>query len=99
MKKVLNIILISSLCLFMGAASHNSFNDSDHLLDDDRNTTEEFKVKSGQKLELDFQTGAGISVTGWDKEIIIVKASIEGRDADEVIVILAEPIVSILWKG
>lgn len=42
----------------------------------------EFNVKSGQELRLDFETGTEIEIVGWDKEIVSIELSIDGRDSD-----------------
>jgi hypothetical protein len=87
MKKTLNGLAIICLIFFVGAASQNTiyeFENNYHA--DVKNSTEEFKVKPGQKLELDFNTGASISVTGWNKDLVKVEVSIEGKDAEDVVV-------------
>jgi hypothetical protein len=87
MKSLLNVFSIICMVFFVGAASQNSIYEFENYYNgDDKNSTEEFKVKPGQKLELDFNTGASISVTGWNKDAVKVEVSIEGRDADDVIV-------------
>ncbi len=50
----------------------------------------EFDVKSGQKLKIDFEAGGSINVKGWDKDVVSVKLSFRGRDAEDVIVEMEE---------
>jgi hypothetical protein len=42
----------------------------------------EYKVKSGQKLEMDLQSGGRIFVTGWDQEKVSIEADIDGSERD-----------------
>lgn len=50
----------------------------------------EFNVKSGQKLKVDFEAGGSINIEGWDKEVVSVKISLRGRDAEDVLVEIEE---------
>ena len=42
----------------------------------------EFKTTAGKKLELDLKTGGSIRIDGWDKDLVSVKVSRRGRDAE-----------------
>ncbi len=42
----------------------------------------EFTVSPGQKLDVDLKTGGTLKITGWDKNIVQVKASMRGRDEE-----------------
>jgi hypothetical protein len=87
MKRTLNGLAIICMIFFVGAASQNlNYEFENNYNSDDKKSTEEFKVRPGQKLKLDFNTGAGISVTGWEKDIVKVEVSIEGRDSENIIV-------------
>lgn len=44
----------------------------------------DFKLNYGKTLEIDLQTGADIKISGWDKELVNVKSSFSGRDADNI---------------
>ncbi|OGU56405.1 MAG: hypothetical protein A2V66_06190 [Ignavibacteria bacterium RBG_13_36_8] len=44
----------------------------------------EFKVKSGQKLTIDLQTGGEIRIESWEKEMVKVTAIFGGRDAEDI---------------
>ena len=43
----------------------------------------EFKVKPGKQLEVDLNTGGSITIEGWDREIVSVKADLTERDMDD----------------
>lgn len=47
--------------------------------------TKEHATSPGKKLDIDLQTGGGISITGWDKNVVFVKGYHEGRDAKEAV--------------
>lgn len=49
--------------------------------DDPQRINREFRAAMGQKLELDLDTGGGIEVIGWDRELISVEVIKRGRDA------------------
>jgi len=42
----------------------------------------EFTVSPGKKLTVDLKTGGTLRITGWDKDVVHVKGSIRGVDAD-----------------
>lgn len=42
----------------------------------------EFKVKPGQKLYLDLETGTEIEIAGWDKDVVHIDLKVSGRDSD-----------------
>jgi len=44
----------------------------------------EFQVKSGGRLNLDLETGASITVEGWDKDLVSIEVQINGRDEENV---------------
>ncbi|MGH9760945.1 MAG: hypothetical protein ACREDR_36435 [Blastocatellia bacterium] len=43
----------------------------------------EFSVGPGQELTFDLQTGGGISISGWDSNVVSVKATLGGRDGSK----------------
>ena len=42
----------------------------------------EFKMASGKKLSFDLETGASLTISGWNKEVVSVKVLKAGRDAE-----------------
>jgi Toastrack DUF4097 len=50
----------------------------------DQKVHKEFKVKSGQLLDLDFKTGASINVEGWDKDVVSIDAALGGSDWEDI---------------
>jgi DUF4097 and DUF4098 domain-containing protein YvlB len=50
----------------------------------------EFRVKPGQKLEVDLQSGGDIIISGWNEEKVSVQANLEGRNAKGVRVDVTE---------
>ena len=45
--------------------------------------SKEFTVEAGKKLTMDLQTGGSIHITGWDRNLVSVRATIGGRDAED----------------
>ena len=45
-----------------------------------------FKVEKGQKLLMELSSGGSISITGWDKDEVVVDVAIKGRDQDNCLV-------------
>jgi DUF4097 and DUF4098 domain-containing protein YvlB len=43
----------------------------------------QFNVQPGSKLEVDLKTGGSISITGWDRNEVVISGRIGGRDAEE----------------
>ena len=43
----------------------------------------EFPARSGGRIEFDLETGASITVTGWDRDAVSVHADLSGRDRDD----------------
>ncbi len=84
MKKLFlaSVVVLTSL-IFTGALAvngNNSFvNDySGKVIE------KQFNVKYGGTLTLDMKTGGDITIESWDKEVLTVKATIRGMDADYV---------------
>lgn len=50
----------------------------------DKVVKKEFKVKPGGTLIVDLKTGGSLEITGWKKNLVDIKFSVEGKDADEV---------------
>lgn len=48
--------------------------------DDPQRINREFKAAMGQKLEFELNTGGGIEVIGWDRELVSVEVYKGGRD-------------------
>lgn len=44
------------------------------------NLQKEFKVREGQKLDIDLKTGGSITITGWEKNILQVKVTFRNHD-------------------
>jgi DUF4097 and DUF4098 domain-containing protein YvlB len=42
-----------------------------------------FSVQSGSKLEVDLKTGGSLTISGWDKDEVLMTGRIGGRDADD----------------
>ncbi|HEX2867004.1 MAG TPA: hypothetical protein VHO03_08170 [Ignavibacteriales bacterium] len=52
--------------------------------DDHEKTVEkEFKAAKGKTLRIDLKTGGALTIKGWDKELVNIKATIGGRDAKD----------------
>jgi hypothetical protein len=51
--------------------------------DDPQRINREFRAAMGQKLEFDLDTGGGIEVIGWDRELVSVEVYKGGRDGDD----------------
>jgi len=43
-----------------------------------------FNIDAGKRLDLNLETGGGITITGWDKNQVAVTANRHGRDADKI---------------
>jgi hypothetical protein len=52
----------------------------------DKNYMKEFKVKPGGTLIIDLKTGGGISIEGWNKEIVSTEVTVKGKDAEDIVV-------------
>ena len=44
----------------------------------------EFKIGKGKKLEINLKSGGALEITGWNKDLVHVKAIPKGRDADDI---------------
>ncbi|MGE5431372.1 MAG: DUF4097 family beta strand repeat-containing protein [Syntrophomonadaceae bacterium] len=51
--------------------------------EDDKTVEKEFKIAKGKTLIVDLKTGGGLKITGWDKELVNIKASIGGQDSED----------------
>jgi DUF4097 and DUF4098 domain-containing protein YvlB len=49
-----------------------------------------FSVEEGKKLDLEIDIGGDITITGWDRDEVLVKAKLKGRDHEEVELIFGE---------
>lgn len=67
-------LLSSSLSNHESAARAASF-------DDPQRINREFRAAMGQKLKFDLDTGGGVEVIGWDRELVSVEVYKGGRDA------------------
>ncbi|MDQ7818615.1 MAG: hypothetical protein RDU14_16440 [Melioribacteraceae bacterium] len=52
----------------------------------DKNYQKEFNVKPGGTLTIDLRTGGGISIEGWNKDVVSVEVTVKGRDAEDIVV-------------
>lgn len=43
----------------------------------------EFRARPGGTLELDLETGGGIEIKGWDRDVVSITADLGGRDRDD----------------
>jgi hypothetical protein len=66
------ILMFCAVFIAASAISHGS------------DINKEFKVKPGQKLEMDLKSGGAIYITGWNEEKVAVKVNLTGRDAKDV---------------
>jgi hypothetical protein len=87
---ILTLTIIAALSI-AADANNSSFNFINKItvspktnLSDDKELKKEFQVKAGGKLNLDLKSGSSISVEGWDKDLLSITVTIEGRDADNV---------------
>ena len=86
--KRLILILIPTVMMFSGSYLEpkldlfNLFGTG--VLQNDFNEEKELKLNYGKTLEIDLQTGADIKISGWDKELVNIKSSFTGKDADNV---------------
>jgi DUF4097 and DUF4098 domain-containing protein YvlB len=62
------LLYASLVCVFLSAEDRSKW---------------EFKSSSGKSLEVDMSTQYDITVTGWDKDMIVVEADIETQDEEE----------------
>lgn len=53
------------------------------LTENGRTMEKELKAAYGQKLSIDLQTGGLLNISGWDKEMIWVKAYLDGKDSPD----------------
>lgn len=51
--------------------------------DDGKNVEKEFKAAKGETLTINLKTGGDLTIKGWDKELVNIKANIDGRDAED----------------
>lgn len=56
----------------------------------EKNFQKEFNVKPGGTLILDLKTGGSISIEGWNKNIVKTDVIVKGRDADDIVVEIAQ---------
>ena len=47
-------------------------------------TEKEFPTSPAKKLDVDLKTGGAITIVGWDKDVVAVKARVSGRNSDKV---------------
>lgn len=91
-----NFYLISAsllMLIFLGGSSFEVNRNFIHAFDyglistapqKDQKIHKDFKVQSGQLLDLDFKTGASINVEGWDKNVVSIDAELGGSDWEDI---------------
>jgi hypothetical protein len=52
----------------------------------DKNYQKDFNVKPGGTLKIDLRTGGGISIEGWNKDVVSAEVTVKGRDSEDLVV-------------
>ncbi|MEW6507644.1 MAG: hypothetical protein AB1432_07865 [Bacteroidota bacterium] len=96
MKKLIILVILSVTGLLLVAADPVSPNNESPVkplisnrvpaLLPDKNYLKEFKVKPGGTLIIDLKTGGGISIEGWNKEIVSAEVTVKGKDAEDIVI-------------
>ena len=84
MKKFLLTILFISMIGLTGSYTVRTTELANNYLIPPETYEKEFDVQKGERLVLDFETGASISVEGWDKNLLKATVEVRGRDTDDV---------------
>lgn len=80
MKKLLLISLLTGLTFGFSSALGFAADKKDKP---EKVTEKEFKTSKDKTLNIDLRTGGGINISGWDKDVVSIRAEFGGRDWED----------------